>query len=209
MTDSEPDTRGSWFDDALSRRLLEHRTLVLGTALDEELGNRLVSGLLLLAADDPRADIWLWINSPGGSVSAMLAIRDVMRTIPNDVATIDMGTAYSAGQFLLSSGTPGKRFALPHSRVLLHQGSAGFGGTAVDIALQADDLRLTVQTVIELVAQDTGQSVEAIERDSRRDRIFTAPQALDYGFIDHVVDRFEQIVPGGRRRQVGLGAAVR
>lgn len=205
MTDSEPDIRGSRFDDALSRRLLEHRTLVLGTALDEQLGNRLVSGLLLLAADDPRADIWLWINSPGGSVSAMLAIRDVMRTIPNDVATINMGTAYSAGQFLLSSGAAGKRFALPHSRVLLHQGSAGFGGTAVDIALQADDLRLTVQTVIELVAQDTGQSAETIERDSRRDRIFTAPQALDYGFIDSVVDRFEQIVPGGPRRQVGLG----
>lgn len=203
--DSPPDAAAAQLDHALSRRLLEHRTLVMGTELDEALGNRLVSGLLLLAADDPRADIRLWINSPGGSVSAMLAIRDVMHTIPNDVVTIDMGTAYSAGQFLLSSGTKGKRFALPHSRVLLHQGSAGFGGTAVDIALQADELRLTVQTIIDLVAQDTGQSPETIERDSRRDRMFTAAQALDYGFVDHIVDSFDQIAPGGRRRPIGLG----
>lgn len=209
LTDAPPDptaVQPAALDQALDRRLLEHRTLVMGTELDEALGNRLISGLLLLAADDPRADIRLWINSPGGSVSAMLAIRDVMHTIPNDVVTIDMGIAYSAGQFLLSSGTRGKRFALPHSRVLLHQGSAGFGGTAVDIALQADDLRLTVQTIIDLVAHDTGQTPETIERDSRRDRMFTAVQALDYGFVDHVVDRFEQIVPGGHRRPIGLGS---
>ena len=130
--------------------------------------------LLLLSAEDPRADISLWINSPGGSVSAMLAIHDVMQLIPNDVSTLAMGMAASAGQFLLSAGTPGKRYALPHSRVLLHQGSAGIGGTAVDIEIQADDLRHTRDTVLGLVAGHTGQDRETVERDSRRDRWFSA-----------------------------------
>lgn len=192
-------------DDSLARRLLEHRTLVLGSVLDERLGNRLCQALLLLAADDRHDDIQLWINSPGGSVSAMLAIRDVMKTIPNEVATVVTGTAYSAGQFLLSAGTPGKRYALPHSRVLLHQGSAGFGGTAVDIALQANDLRYTVETIIRLVSEDTGQSVETIERDSRRDRMFTAEQARAYGFVDHVITSFDQINPSRPHRTIGLG----
>jgi ATP-dependent Clp protease protease subunit len=192
-------------DESLARRLLEHRTLVLGSVLDERLGNRLCQALLLLAADDRHDDIQLWINSPGGSVSAMLAIRDVMRTIPNDVATVVTGTAYSAGQFLLSAGTPGKRYALPHSRVLLHQGSAGFAGTAMDIAIQADDLRYTVETVIRIVAEDTGQSVETIERDSRRDRMFTAEQARSYGFVDQVITTFDQINPSRTRRTIGLG----
>lgn len=192
-------------DETIERRLLEHRTLTMGSALNERLGNRLCHALLLLAADDAHADIQLWINSPGGSVSAMLAIRDLMMTIPNDVCTVVTGTAYSAGQFLLSSGTKGKRFALPHSRVLLHQGSAGFGGTAVDIALQADDLRYTVQTILGLVAHDTGQTVERVEQDSRRDRMFTAQEALDYGFVDQIVDTFDQINPTSRRRAVSLG----
>ena len=159
-------------DDELTRRLMHQRIVVLGEALEEGNGNRLMHQLLLLSAEDKRADISLWINSPGGSVSAMLAIHDVMRLIPNDVSTLAMGMAASAGQFLLSAGTPGKRLALPHARILLHQGSAGIGGTAMDIEIQAKDLRHTRDTVLALVAEHTGQSVETIERDSRRDRWF-------------------------------------
>ena len=118
----------------------------------------------------------------------MLAIRDCMRAIPNDVRTVNLGMAYSAGQFLLSSGTKGKRSAMPHSKVLLHQGSAGIGGTAMDIAIQADDLRQTRDTVLACIAEDTGQSVDQVEEDSRRDRWFTAQEALDYGFIDTIVE---------------------
>src|SRR3954447_8547328 len=152
-------------DDELAHRLMHQRIIVLGEVLEESDGNRLCTQLLLLSAEDPRSDISLWINSPGGSVPAMLAIHDVMRLIPNDVSTLAMGMAASAGQFLLSAGTPGKRYALPHARILLHQGSAGIGGTAMDIEIQAADLRLTRDTVIGLVAEDTVQSVETIERD--------------------------------------------
>ena len=187
-------------DEDLVRRLMDRRIIVLGTALDEELGNRLCQQLMLLSADDPRRDISLWINSPGGSVAAMLAIRDVMRLIPNEVSTLAMGLACSAGQFLLSSGTRGKRFALPHARVLLHQGSAGIGGTAVDIGIQADDLRHTRDVVLGLIAEDTGQDVDIIERDSRRDRWFTAEEALAYGFVDHVVRDVEEVTPSTSRR---------
>ena len=180
----------------LTTRLLHRRILLLGSTLDETLGNRLCSALLLLAADDPDKDITLLISSPGGSVPAMLAIRDVMDLVPNDVATVAVGWAASAGQFLLSSGTHGKRSALRHSRILLHQGSAGIGGTAVDIEVQADDLRHMRDTVLGLVAADTGQPVERVREDSRRDRWFTAEEAKDYGFVDTVVDRLDQLVPG-------------
>ncbi len=146
----------------------------------------------------------LLINSPGGSVPGMLAIRDCMRAIPNDVVTVNLGMAYSAGQFLLSSGTRGKRYALARSKVLLHQGSAGIGGTAQDIAIQADDLRRTRDTVLGLIAEDTGRPVDVVERDSRRDRWFTAEEALDYGFVDRVVESAEDVLPGPRR-PVGLG----
>ena len=183
-------------DDELTTRLLHRRILLLGSALDETLGNRLCSSLLLLAADDPDKDITLLISSPGGAVPAMLAIRDVMDLIPNDVATVAVGWAASAGQFLLSAGTHGKRSALRHSRILLHQGSAGIGGTAVDIEVQADDLRHMRDTVLGLVAADTGQPVERVREDSRRDRWFTAEEAKDYGFVDTVVDRLDQLVPG-------------
>ena len=193
-------------EDELVQRLMHQRIVVLGEALEEANGNRLMHQLLLLSAEDPHADISLWINSPGGSVSAMLAIHDVMRLIPNDVSTLAMGMAASAGQFLLSAGTPGKRYALPHSRVLLHQGSAGIGGTAVDIEIQADDLRLTVDTVIGLVAEHTGQDRETIERDSRRDRWFTAEQALDYGFVDRIITTLDDVAPQSRRG-VGLAGA--
>ena len=193
-------------EDELVRRLMHQRTIVLGEELREDNGNRLMQQLLLLSADDPRSDIRLWINSPGGSVSAMLAIHDVMRLIPNDVSTVAMGMAASAGQFLLSAGTPGKRYALPHARVLLHQGSAGIGGTAVDIELQAEDLRRTRDTVLALIAEHTGQDRDTVERDSRRDRWFSAEQALDYGFVDRVVDSIDHVRPG-RPHAVGLAGA--
>ena len=196
---------GRSLDDDLYRRLFERRTLLLGEPLEDWNTNRLCTGLIVLSSQDPRADIRLLLNSPGGSVPGMLAIRDCMRAVPNDVVTVNLGMAYSAGQLLLSSGTPGKRYALRHSKVLLHQGSAGIGGTAMDIAIQADDLRHTRDTVIALVAEDTGQSVETIERDSRRDRWFDADAALAYGFVDHIVDTLEEALPLTRAR-IGLGA---
>ncbi len=201
---SDDQTPRSAIDDDLARSLLEQRTLVMTGVLDEALGHRLSTGLLVLSARDPRADIHLWINSPGGSVPAMLAIRDVMRLIPNDVSTLAMGIACSAGQFLLSAGAKGRRFALPHARVLLHQGSAGIGGTAMDIAIQADDLRHTRDTVLALISEDTGQDVETVERDSRRDRWFSAEEALDYGFVDAVVSSIDE-VQSVVRRPLGLG----
>jgi ATP-dependent Clp protease, protease subunit len=169
--------------------------IVLGDELDQAGGNRLIAQLLTLAADDPRRDIRLFINSPGGSVPAMLAIMDVMRAIPNDVATIAIGWAASAGQFLLTAGTPGKRLALPHARVLMHQGSAGIGGTAVDVELQADDLRYTRDVVLGITAELTGQPIERITQDSLRDRWYTAEQAVAYGFIDRVVADFDELYP--------------
>jgi ATP-dependent Clp protease protease subunit len=186
-----------------AQRLLQQRILVLDGELDDSGGTRLCSQLFLLSAEDPRADISLWINSPGGSVPAMLAISDVMRLIPNDVSTLALGLACSAGQFLLTAGTRGKRFALPHSRVLMHQGSAGIGGTAVDIALQADDLRSTVETVLQIIAENTGQPLERIRADSQRDRWYSAQDALDYGFIDGVLDSLDAVRPQPEVARVG------
>jgi len=134
----------------------------------------------------------------------MLAIRDIMRLIPNDVATLALGLAASAGQFLLSAGTRGKRRALPHARVLMHQGSSGFGGSAVEVEAQADDLRHLRDTVLGLIADDTGQSPERVFEDSLHDRWYTAEQARDYGFIDDIVRGFHEVVPR-RRRPVGIG----
>ncbi len=201
---SDDTTAWSRIDDELASSLLDQRTLVMGGVLDEALGNRLCTGLFVLSSRNPHADIHLWINSPGGSVPAMLAIRDVMTLIPNDVSTLAMGIACSAGQFLLSAGTKGKRLALPHARVLLHQGSAGIGGTAMDIAIQADDLRHTRDTVLRLISEDTGQDLDTVERDSRRDRWFSAAEALDYGFVDRVVDSVEDVRPAVVR-PLGLG----
>lgn len=189
--------------EQVATRLLHHRILVLDTQLDDTNGARLCSQLFLLSAEDSRTDINLWIDSPGGSIPAMLAIMDTMRLIPNDVSTLAMGIACSAGQFLLSAGTRGKRYALPHARILMHQGSAGIGGSAVDIELQADDLRYTRDTVLQLISEHTGQSVETIHADSLRDRWFTAQEALDYGFIDGILDSMEAIRP--HRSHVGLG----
>lgn len=182
-------------DEDLYQQLYTQRVLLLGEALEEWNSNRICSGILLLAARDPRSDIRLLINSPGGSVPGMLAIRDCMNSVSCDVVTVNLGMAYSAGQFLLSSGTHGKRFAMANSKVLLHQGSGGIGGTAMDIAIQADDLRHTRDTVLGLIASDTGQSLETVERDSRRDRWFDAAEAKSYGFVDHIVESIDAIFP--------------
>ena len=189
---------------AIYQGLCQRRTLLLGEPLEQWNSNRLCAGLLLLAAENPDTDIRLFINSPGGSVPGMLAIRDCMRSIPCDVVTVNIGMAYSAGQFLLSSGTRGKRYALARSKVLLHQGSAGIGGSAQDIAIQADDLRRTRDTVLGLISEDTGQDVATVERDSRRDRWFSAEEALAYGFIDHIVASADDVLPGPRQ-PLGLG----
>ncbi|MGC5173334.1 ClpP family protease [Microbacterium sp. DT81.1] len=193
---------------AEARRALYHqRVLVLDGVLDDDNGTLLATEMLALAAEDAASDIALWIHSPGGSVPSMLAIRDVMRLVPCDVSTLALGLACSAGQFLLSAGTPGKRKALPHARILMHQGSAGIGGSAVEVEVQADDLRHMRDTVLGLIATDTGQPVERIFDDSLHDRWYTAGQALEYGFIDGIVERFDEVLPK-RRSTVGLGAAA-
>jgi len=186
---------GMNLNDSVYDRLLRDRIIFLGQAVDDAIANQLCAQLLLLAAEDSKTDIALYINSPGGSVSAGMAIYDTMQFIQCDVATYALGLAASMGQFLLTSGTRGKRYALPHARILMHQPSAGIGGTASDIAIQAEQYKLTKREMAELTAQQTGQTVEQIEKDSDRDRWFTAPAALEYGFIDHVVSGVQQ-VPG-------------
>jgi len=194
-----PDLRspgaGMTLNDSVYDRLLRERIIFLGQPVDDPIANQISAQLLLLAAEDPKRDIHLYINSPGGSVTAGMAIYDTMQLVECDVATFAMGLAASMGQFLLSSGTPGKRYALAHARILMHQPSAGIGGTASDIAIQAEQYKLTKREMAELIAKQTGQTVEQIERDSDRDRWFTAQQALEYGFVDQVLTRAEQI-PG-------------
>ncbi|WP_217615606.1 ClpP family protease [Cellulomonas sp. GbtcB1] len=192
------------FDDDLAARLLHQRIVVLGQEVDDAVANRVCAQLLLLSAEDPRRDIALYINSPGGSVTAAMAMYDTMRLIPNDVATLAMGLAASAGQFLLSAGTPGKRNVMRHARVLMHQPSGGIGGTAVDIAIQAQNLAHTKRTMQALIAEHTGQTVETIERDSDRDRWFTAEEALAYGFVDRVVEHLDDVRPDAAQRRAGL-----
>ena len=183
-------------DDHIYNRLLKERIIFLGSDVRDDNANAICAQMLLLAAEDPTKDIWLYINSPGGSVTAGMAIFDVMQWIPNDVATVAMGMAASMGQFLLSAGTRGKRYALPHARILMHQPSAGIGGTASDIAIQAEQFKLTKVEMAELIAEHTGQSVEQIRTDSERDRWFTAQQALEYGFVDHLLTSVTQIPNG-------------
>ncbi|MEU3271064.1 ATP-dependent Clp protease proteolytic subunit [Saccharomonospora sp. NPDC006951] len=199
------DEKPPLFDHRLRQRFFDQRVLVLDGVLDDDNGTVLTTQLLSLASEDPGKDIALWIHSPGGSVPSMLAIRDVMRLVPCDVATLALGLACSAGQFLLSAGTPGKRFALPHARILMHQGSAGISGSAVEVEVQADDLRYTRDTVLGIIAEDTGKPLEEVFADSLHDRWFTTEQALEYGFIDHVVDALDQVVPV-RTHEMGLGS---
>src|SRR5450432_1207583 len=201
---AEPTMTLGMLDEQLITRLLYHRIIVLGTEVDDRIANRLCAQLLLLSAEDSRSDISLYINSPGGSVSAGLAIYDTMRLIPNDVITLAMGLAGSMGQFLLCAGTAGKRFALPHAQVLMHQGSAGFGGTAADVEIYAEQLEKTGSTMIRLIAEHTGQPVEKVENDSQRDRWFSAEEARDYGIIDHIVERVQDVRPAVASRSAGL-----
>jgi ATP-dependent Clp protease, protease subunit len=188
------------FDDQLAARLLHHRIVLLGSEVDDTSANRVTSQLLLLSAEDPRTDISLYINSPGGAVYAGMAIFDTMRLIPNSVSTLAMGFAASMGQFLLCAGEKGKRFALPHARIMMHQGSAGIGGTAADIEIQAENLEHSKRQMERLLAENTGQAVEKIRADSDRDRWFSAEEARRYGMIDHVVDSLDSIGHGVGRR---------
>jgi ATP-dependent Clp protease, protease subunit len=176
-------------DDQIYNRLLKERIIFLGSDVRDDNANAICAQLLLLAAEDSEADIWLYINSPGGSVTAGMAIFDTMQWVPNDVATVAMGLAASMGQFLLSAGAKGKRYATPHARVMMHQPSGGIGGTASDIKIQAEQMLHIKRQMAELIAEHTGQSVEQIETDSDRDRWFTAREAKDYGFVDHVYER--------------------
>jgi ATP-dependent Clp protease protease subunit len=187
---------GMTLNDSVYERLLRERIIFLGQPVDDNIANQICAQLLLLAAEDPSRDIALYINSPGGSVTAGMAIYDTMTFVDCDIATYAMGLAASMGQFLLSAGTPGKRYALPHARILMHQPSAGIGGTASDIAIQAEQFKLTKVEMAQLISEHTGQPVEQIQADSERDRWFTAQQALEYGFVDHVVSRVAQ-VPNG------------
>ncbi|MEU8633362.1 MULTISPECIES: ClpP family protease [unclassified Amycolatopsis] len=193
MTQHTPEARtgtaGLTLTDSVFERLLQERIVVLGSEVNDEIANRITAQLLLLDADDAESDIRFYINSPGGSVTAGFAIYDTMQLIRPDVATYAMGMAASMGQFLLSSGTPGKRYSLPHARILMHQPSAGVGGTASDIAIQADLFNKWKRELAQITADQTGQTVEQIIADGDRDRWFTAQEAKDYGFVDHVLTR--------------------
>ena len=187
-------------DDSVFNRLLKERIIFLGSEVNDQVGNRICAQLLLLAAEDDERDINLYINSPGGSVSAGMAIYDTMQFVRNDVVTIAMGMAASMGQLLLCAGTKGKRYALPHARIMMHQPSGGIGGTASDIAIQAEQMLYTNRMFQERVAFHTGQDQPTIEADSDRDRWFTAEEAKDYGFIDKVITGAMQVPEGAGTR---------
>lgn len=185
-------TAGLNLSDSVYERLLRERIIFLGTQVDDDIANKLCAQILLLSAEDPTKDISLYINSPGGSVTAGMAIYDTMQFAECDIKTVGMGLAASMGQFLLTAGTKGKRFALPHARIMMHQPSAGIGGSAADIAIMAEQFAHTKRELNELQAMHTGKSVEQVTADADRDRWFTAKQALEYGFIDHVVSHANQ-----------------
>ncbi|WP_319641458.1 ATP-dependent Clp protease proteolytic subunit [Brachybacterium squillarum] len=184
-------------DDNVYQRLLRERIVWLGSEVRDENANAICAKMLLLAAEDPEKDIYLYINSPGGSITAGMAIYDTMQFIQPDVVTVAMGMAASMGQFLLSSGTPGKRYATPHTRVLLHQPLGGLGGTASEIKIQAELILSMKQQMAELTAEQTGKSLEQVTADADRDHWFTAPEALEYGFIDQIVTRAGDVTGGG------------
>src|SRR5690625_4681510 len=198
-----PERPGMALTDRTGLGLLHQRILLLDRELDQGNGAQLCAGLLLLAAEDPRSDITVLINSPGGQVPSMLAIGDLFDLVPCDVRTVALGMAYSAGQYLLTHGTPGKRLILAHARVLMHQGSAGFGGSAADIEIQAEDLRTNRDLLIDITAERTGRSRETIAQDSERDRFWDAEAAVEYGFCDRVITDLAEILP----LRTGAGAA--
>lgn len=179
--------------DNVYQSLLANRIIFLGSEVRDENANAICAQMLLLNAEDPEKDIYLYINSPGGSVTAGMAIFDTMQWISNDVATVAMGMAASMGQFLLSAGTRGKRYALPHSKILMHQPLGAVGGTATEVKINAEQLLATKKEMARLISEHTGQPLDRIEADSDRDRWFTAQEALEYGFIDHVFERASQI----------------
>ncbi|WP_067699810.1 ATP-dependent Clp protease proteolytic subunit [Nocardia jejuensis] len=185
-------TAGLNLSDSVYERLLRERIIFLGSQVDDDIANRLCAQILLLSAEDPNKDISLYINSPGGSVTAGMAIYDTMQFAECDIRTVGMGLAASMGQFLLAAGAKGKRFALPHARIMMHQPSAGLGGSAADIAIQAEQFAYTKRELNELQALHTGRSLEQVTADADRDRWFTAAAALEYGFIDHVVAHARQ-----------------
>ena len=192
-----PAPNGQGFGDSVFQRLLQDRIIFLGSQVEDQMANTICAQILLLAAEDPEKDIFLYINSPGGSVSAGMAIYDTMQFVKNDVATVAMGLAASMGQFLLCAGAPGKRYSLPHARIMMHQPSGGIGGTASDIKIQAEQMMYTKTKMAELIAHHTGQTVATITEDSDRDRWFTADQAKEYGFVDHVVKSARDVAGEG------------
>ena len=198
------DTPQTALDDRLAADLLDQRIIFLGTQVDEVSANRICAELLVLSARDPRTDISLYINSPGGVVTAGLAIYDTMQMIPNEVSTLAMGFAASMGQFLLAVGAKGKRYALPNARIMMHQPSAGIGGTTADVAIQAENHEFMKKAIERITAGHTGQSEETISRDGDRDRWFTAEQAKEYGMVDRVVESLDDVRPAGSQRRIGL-----
>ena len=187
---------GYSLDDNVYNRLLRERIIFLAGEFRDEMANAICAQMLLLAAEDSEKDIYLYINSPGGSVTAGMAIYDTMHFIKNDVSTVAMGMAASMGQFILTAGAPGKRFATPHARILMHQPLGGIGGTATDIRIQAEQMAITKRTMAEINAKHTGQTLEKILIDSDRDNWFNAKDALAYGFIDHIATNDGQVAGG-------------
>jgi len=189
---------GLGLDDHIYQRLLRERIIFLGSEVRDQNANAICAQMLLLNAENPDADIFLYINSPGGSVDAGMAIYDTMQFISNDVATVGMGLAASMGQFLLCAGAAGKRYALPHARIMMHQPSGGLGGSASDIKIQAEQSLHIKKQLFDLISEHTGQSREQVETDADRDRWFTADQAQAYGFIDEVVSSAGEVAQQGR-----------
>ena len=192
----------------IADRLLDARIIMLTDEVSDESADALIAQLLALSADDPDSDICLFVNSPGGSVLAGLAVYDVMQLIPNDVVTVAAGLAASMGQMLLCAGAAGKRFALPNAQVLMHEGSAGIGGSASDVAIQASNLVATLDRMRAIIARHTGHPIERIVDDVGRDRWFDAEEAREYGFVDHIVSSLDEVLPRRVVRRVGLAAST-
>ncbi len=190
----------------IADRLLDARIVMLSSDVTDESADTVIAQLLALSADDPESDICLFLNSPGGSVLAGLAVYDVMQLVPNDVVTVATGLAASMGQVLLCAGTSGKRFALPNAQVLMHEGSAGIGGAASDVEIQAENLVATLDRLRSIIARHTGRPIEEVIEDVGRDRWFDAEDALDYGFVDHVVTTLDDVLPRRCARRIGLAA---
>ncbi|GAA4171578.1 ATP-dependent Clp protease proteolytic subunit [Gryllotalpicola koreensis] len=189
---AEPTLTPSVFD-----RLLRDRIVWLGEEVRDDNANEIAAKLLLLAAEDPKKDIYLYINSPGGSITAGMAIYDTMQFVPNDIVTVGIGMAASMGQLLLTAGTKGKRYITPNARVLLHQPHGGFGGTASDIQTQAALIMDMKKRLAEITAAQTGKTVEQVTADGDRDHWFNAQEALEYGFVDHIRDSAVDVAGGG------------